>query len=259
MFLIKMKFRVLLILLLGVLTSACVATNSTTSSTIDKKKATETHVTLGHEYLKKNNREASRRHFEKALSYDANSVTALHGLALLYQLTGEIELAESSFSKVIKKSPDFTQAKVSYGQFLYLQSRYDEAYEMIELATQDVSFPQRALALTYLGQIADQLGRPIKAKASYEHAVNLNPTLAQPLIELAGIYFTEKNYAKSKAFLDRFSQLSDRTAQSLWLGIRIERIFGNRDKEASYALALKNLHPYSQEYLLYKKELQNKD
>ena len=34
-------------------------------------------------------------------------------------------------------------------------------------------------------------------------------------------------------------------------------IFGNKDKEASYALALRNLHPYSQEYLEYKKALQN--
>ncbi|HEY7884529.1 MAG TPA: type IV pilus biogenesis/stability protein PilW, partial [Cellvibrionaceae bacterium] len=39
--------------------------------------------------------------------------------------------------------------------------------------------------------------------------------------------------------------------QVLLLGIKIERIFGNNDKEASYALMLKNLYPYSPENLEY--------
>ena len=71
------------------------------------------------------------------------------------------------------------------------------------------------------------------------------------------LYFDAKNYATSKAYLDRYIAMVDRTSRSLWLSIRIERIFGNKDKEASDILALKNLHPYSQEYLAYKKQLQS--
>ena len=59
-------------------------------------------------------------------------------------------------------------------------------------------------------------------------------------------------FADAKRFLDVYSRNARQSARSLWLGIRIERIFGNKDKEASYALALKNLHPYSREYLEYK-------
>ena len=75
-------------------------------------------------------------------------------------------------------------------------------------------------------------------------------------IELAEIYFDEENYAESKRYLDQYLLFADRQSpQSLWLGIRIERIFGNKDKEASYALALRNLHPYSNEYLQYQATL----
>ena len=70
------------------------------------------------------------------------------------------------------------------------------------------------------------------------------------------MYFNEKNYAQSKRYLDQYSRLAPQNSpRSLWLGIRIERIFGNKDKEASYALALRNLYPYSNEYLKYQATL----
>jgi type IV pilus assembly protein PilF len=72
------------------------------------------------------------------------------------------------------------------------------------------------------------------------------------MIELALMQFDERDFESSKKNLDRYLEIAAASSKSLWLGIRIERIFGNKDKEASYALALKNLHPYSQEYLEYK-------
>lgn len=93
----------------------------------------------------------------------------------------------------------------------------------------------------------------MRALAAFQHALNLNPRLAPAAIELAEYSFAERDYASAKKYLDQFVRSNNRqTPRSLWLGIRIERIFGNKDKEASYALALKNMHPYSKEYLEYK-------
>ncbi len=245
------------ILLVSILSlSACVTTNGRGSSTVDKVKAHDAHVNLGLTYLQRDNREASRRHFEKALNIDSDSASAHNGMAMLYQLTGELALAEKSFNRALREDSSFTQAKVSYGRFLYQQSRFQEAYKIFDEASQDLSYQQRALTLTYLGQTAAELGDWVKAKSTFEHAVNIDNKLALPMIELGDLYFAEKDYAKAKTYLDRYTDKAGKTSRSLWLGIRIERIFGNKDKEASYALALKNLHPYSKEYLQYKKELQ---
>ena len=46
-------------------------------------------------------------------------------------------------------------------------------------------------------------------------------------------------------------------ARSLWLGLRIEHRFGNRDGVASKGLALEKLYPYSSETLEYKQWLAN--
>jgi type IV pilus assembly protein PilF len=241
----------------SILLSACITTNTGGAPPPNLEKAHNAHLSLGLTYLQKDNREASRRHLEKALRLQPDSAAAHNGLGMLYQLTGEMALAEASFLRAIREDVEFTQANVSYGRVLFEQERYQEAYKYFEIATKDISFQQRALALTYMGQTALMLDRKVKAKSLFDHAANIDNKLALPMIELGELYFDEKNYAKSKEYLDRYMGISGRTARSLWLGIRIERIFGNKDKEASYALALRNLHPYSKEYLLYKNELLN--
>ena len=248
-------FFISIVLSLVVSLSACVTTNTGNAPVPNPEKAHDAHLNLGLTYLQKDNREASRRHLEKALRLQPDSAPAHNGLGMLYQLTGEMSLAETSFLRAIKEDAEFTQANVSYGRFLFEQERYEEAYKYFEIATKDVSFQQRALALTYMGQTALMLDKKIKAKSLFDHATNIDNKLSLPMIELAELYFDENNYAKSKEYLDRYMDISGRTARSLWLGIRIERIFGNKDNEASYALALRNLHPYSKEYLSYKNEL----
>ena len=53
----------------------------------------------------------------------------------------------------------------------------------------------------------------------------------------------------------QYSLLAQPTAKSLWLAVRIEDSFGNRDAAASQGLKLKNLFPYSSESLEYQKWL----
>ena len=246
--------KVTIIVIFALVVSSCITTTKGhVKPKVNKQKAHDTHIQLGLAYLQRDNREGSRRHFEKALSFDKKSPPAYNGIALLHQLTGEDELAEQSFKKSLELDNLFTDARVNYGRFLYEKKRYEEARDKFEQASEDLSYPKRPLVLAYIGQAALELNNPVRAKSAFEHALNLDNKLSLAMIELGELYFADKEYAKSKQYLDRYIKLSGRTSKSLWLGIRIERIFGNRDKEASYALALKNLHPYSKEYLLYKK------
>ncbi len=232
--------------------SGCVQTQGPAVRAVDKQKALESYIALGMAYLQQNNRDASRRNFEKALDIDKNSHEAHNGMGLLYQLTGEIGLAEKSFLRSLSEKSDFTQARANYGVFLYQQQRYQEAYDTFEKASKDLTYERRALTLAYVGQAALKLGNVVRAKSAFEHSLNVDDKLSLPMLELAQINFDEENYAAAKKYLDQFNTTTKPSPKSLWLGIQIERIFDNKDKEASYALALKNLHPYSKEYLEYK-------
>ncbi len=236
------------------LATACVSTIDTSGPKIDKRKALEANVKLGMSYLQNGDRDRALRAFTKAQELDIKSGEAMQGLALVHQLNGETELAEEKFLKALKLRADFSRSSIelSYARFLYEYKRYAEAINYLEKASNDISYPNRGMALYVLGLSALETGDIVRAKGSFEHALNLNSRNAAAALELADIYFSEKDYASAKRYLDQYAKNSRQNARSLLLGIKIERVFGNKDKEASYALALKNLHPYSKEYLEYK-------
>lgn len=236
--------------------TACVTTTTSGSkSKVDKNKALQAYVQLGVRYLKADNRDAARRSFIKAMDLDPKSPEANHGIALLYRQDGELKLAEQHFLKALRISPNYSQAHNNYGDFLFAAGRYEEAYKHFNRASDNVEYQGRPLALLNVGRTALKLDNKPRAKAVFEQALNINKQFTPVMLELAQLNFDNKDYAEAKKYLDNFTEYSKHTAQSLWLGIRIERIFGNRDKEASYGLLLKNMHPYSKEYLEYKQDI----
>jgi len=235
--------------------AGCITTMDKPKAQADTEQALEANIKLGMTYLQQNKREGAVRSFTKALELDKNSAEAYLGMALIHQLNGEVKESEASFKKALKSRIDFSRASIefSYARLLLEQQRIDEAMKYFQAAGGDFSYPGRPEAMLNVGRCALILDDKIRAKGAFEHSLNLDPRQAQAALELAEMAFNERNYSEAKRYLDIFGGVTRHTSRSLWLGIRIERIFGNKDKEASYALALKNLYPYSKEYLDYKR------
>ena len=235
--------------------SGCVTTYDQPKRQINKAAAIEANIKLGMNYIRNGNRDNASRAFFNALKLDSGSAEANQGIALIHQLNGESKEAERYFKKALKGNVSFSISGIylSYGAFLLERERYSEAELYFGKAARDITYHRRAEAAFQMGLTAFKQNDQKRARGAFEYALNLDPEYAPAALEMADIYFNEGDYAKSKKNLDLYAKNAKQSARSLWLGIRIERIFGNKDKEASYALALKNLHPYSKEYLQYKK------
>lgn len=219
---------------------------------VDKDKSLELHIQLAEGYVAQKNRESARLHVRKAFDINNRSPEATSALAKLYELEGEPELADETYRKALRLKKNFTEAHNSYGIFLFNSKRYERALEEFEAAAADLAYSGRAEALVNVGRTAAHLGRQERAKAAFEHATVINRELAPAFLELADLNLQLQNYADAKQQLDRFFALGSSSPKALLIGIRLERVFGNRDREASYALMLKNRFPYSREYLEYK-------
>ena len=250
------RFKVVfLLILLALCTSSCVTTREGSKIVVNKAAAVQDYVQLGMRYLKDGNRDGAVGSFSKALEIDSRSAEAYQGMAMVHQLNGETELAEKNFRRALYSRTDFSRAGIefSYGRFLFENRRIKEAMHYFQSASDDLQYRGRANAMLMVGQCALRLQNVGQARVAFERALNVNPRLSPAALELADMAYANREYPKAKEYFDQYLKYARHTPRSLWLGIRIERAFGNKDKEASYALSLRNLHPYSQEYLDYKR------
>ncbi|HAD09604.1 MAG TPA: type IV pilus biogenesis/stability protein PilW [Porticoccaceae bacterium] len=261
----KNNLLICLIVCTSLLSVSCVRTTTVSGNSLttenslraaDRKdkqaEALETYIKLGLGYLREGNRDGARLHLKKALETDPRSGMAHNGMALLYQMDKEDQLAEQHFEKALMLEPDLTAARNNYAVFLMRKDRYQEAYEHLLRAAADLEYQRRSRVHLTLGQAAMQLGKKEEAMAAWEKAINLNPQMAPAYLALAQEYFEKRELPLAKRYLDRYSELAGPRASALWLGIRLAAVFENEDGVASKALALEKMFPYSQEYLDYK-------
>ena len=176
---------------------------------------------------------------------------ANNGMALLYQLEKEDELAEEYYLKSLRYDPGLTAARNNYAIFLLRKGRNEEAYKHLLDAAEDLGYPRRARVNLSLGQAASRLGNIDEALRAWEKSINIDPLMAPSYLELAKVYFERNNLPVAKQYLDKYDELVGPRAEALWLGVRLENAFGNSDGVASKGLALKKMFPYSQQNLDY--------
>ncbi len=223
-----------------------------TSSVVDQQRAIETYVQLGLNYLGSGQRDQARFNLLKALELDRNAPEALHGMALLYQSEGEVALAEQNFQRALSQDRDFTQARMNFARFLFLEGRFDRARAEYLRVTQDANYRLRPDAFVGLGLSELELGNREGARLALNRALSLNPNQATALIEAAELAWDEQDYAQARNYLDRFERVARQTPASLWLGVRLAWTAQDRDRAASYGLALTQIYPDSNEALLYR-------
>jgi type IV pilus assembly protein PilF len=242
-----------LIMVLSMIT-ACVTTETgSVGSKADDKKALDYSVKLARGYIRSRNWDAAKRHLKNALEIDDSSPEVYEAMALVFQNTGEIELAEKNYKQAIKLQSNFSRVRNNYAAFLYQQRRYEEAADQLEVVVEDTLYDKRPAAYINLGRAYVQLKKLKKAEVALHRAYLMDRKNVVLMYELASLYLQLEDYPQSQQFYEGYrSQVKQQPPQALWLGIQLANKFGNQDALSSYALVLKNLYPNSKEYLEYK-------
>ena len=253
--------KLALVMLSALVLSACVTT--TTGGFEDKKdpkKAVKISVEAARVYIRDGNWEAAKRHLKDALAIDDHNPDANEALALVFWQTGEFDEADKYFRKAIDYSSasDTSRIRNNYAAFLYSRQHYKQAESQLEKVAEDLLYDQRPDAFLNLGKVRIKLKKYREAQDVLERAAMMDRHNPMIVFELAEVCFQLEDYAKAQRYYDAYkSQVQAPSAASLWLGIRLADRLGDKDAKASYALALRNLFPKSEEYLEYKSVYSN--
>lgn len=253
----SMPRRWLFALLAGLgllLLAGCVSTESGGFETKkDPKKTLEYSVEAARNYLQQGNFEAAKRHLKTALAIDDHNADVHETMAQVFWRTGEYEQANEHFRRAIGLDSDNSRIRNNYAAFLYSQQRYRDAEEQLIKVSADLMYEQRADAFINLGRVQLKLKNYAAAKDTLERALLMQRGNTEAVFGLAEVYYQLGEFNKAQQFYEGYrKQVPTQSAASLWLGIRIAQKFDEHDTVASYALALKNLFPRSEEYLEYK-------
>ena len=235
--------------------SGCVTT--TTGGFAEKKddqKALEASVQLARQYISSNQWDNAKRHLKNAVEIDDKSFEVHEALALVYQNTGETELAEESYRRAIDRAPTESRVRMNYAAFLYGQKQYEKAVGQLEIVVKDTLYTKRDIAFTNLARSYTVLQRYDEAEEAYRRAYMMNRNMPGLSLEIAGLYYLKEQYREAQRYYDEYrQQVQKQSAPALWLGIRLSAALNDRDSYSSYSLALRNLYPDSREYEEFRK------
>ncbi len=207
------------------------------------------YVNLAVEYLRRQAFPQALQNAREAVRRDANNADAHNVLALVYDQLDETSHAERHFQRALSLQPKNPYYRNAYGFFLCKRSRYPAAEQEFLRALDNPLYSTPAVALNNAGICTLRSGNSAKAEEYFIRALRHEPRLASALLEMADLSLKQDKVALAREYLRRFHAVSGRSARSLWLGIQIARILGDRDTEASLALQLRSNFPDSDEYL----------
>jgi len=244
-----LKFKLLYLLFMVSLFSACatdapVGTGSNANDPVLSR--AQAHTELGAAYLQQSKYEIALDEFTQATKIAPNYALAYNGLGLVNSALGQDAEAEVNFKKSIELQPSSSESHNNYGSFLCSRGRYDESIKQFLDAVKNPLYSTPNLAYANAGICADRKKDTKNAEIYLNKALQIEPLTHSAAQQLADIQFRRGDAKAAKATLQN-ALVASPSAETLWLGVRIERALGGKDNEASYALQLRQQYPNSEQ------------
>ncbi|MBA2351338.1 MAG: type IV pilus biogenesis/stability protein PilW [Pseudomonadota bacterium] len=207
----------------------------------------EIHTQLGSGYYERRQFDIAIQELNEALGAVPDYVPAHNLLGLVYMDLRDDAVAEKHFRQALKSDPADSDANNNYGWFLCQRGRETESIRYFVAALKNPLYKTPDKSYVNAGVCSLQAKDEKGAESYLLKALQIQPRNPQALYHLAETKYKGAKYAEARSYLGRYMQVANPSAESLWLGVRIERKLGDRNSQASYGLQLRKKYPESQE------------
>jgi type IV pilus assembly protein PilF len=158
------------------------------------------------------------------VAIDDSNAEVYEAFALVYQSTGEFELAEESFRRAISLDRKFSRARNNYAAFLFSRERFAEAEEQLVAVVRDPLYSARPQAFMNLGLCRLRLFDATGAEEAFMRALAMEPRNSIALLEVARLRLEAGDTRNAKLYYEQYrSVVRQQSARGLWFGIRLAR------------------------------------
>jgi type IV pilus assembly protein PilF len=213
----------------------------------DARVRAKAHTDLAAAYYELGNMGVALEEARIALSADPNYAPAHNVMGLVSFELRDNAAAETSFKRAMTLAPQDPDVAHNYGFFLCRTGREQEGVQQYMTAIRNPLYQNPAKTWAAAGRCVEARDTAL-AEQYYDRALKLDPNTLGAMMPYAQIQYRRGSLAEARSLVGRYQKLVEPTAESLWLGVRVERKLGDRIAENNYATQLRRRFPNSKEY-----------
>ena len=214
----------------------------------DPRNRARAHTDLAAAYYERGSMAIALEELRMATDADASYAPTYNVFGLVYMELKENQLAESSFERALRLSPNDPDFNHNFGWFLCSTGREKESIKYFVQALRNPLYATPSRSYSAAGVCSLKTGNTKDAEEFFQRALKLEPDDTPALLKLGEIRYRQGNIDEARRLVLRYNKLRAPSAESLWLNLRIERRLGERVAEQSYANQLRRRFPGSPEY-----------
>lgn len=188
---------------------------------------------------------------QQAISTDPSFGDGYNLRGLVFMRLGDWPSADDSFRRALDINPQEPYLLHNYGWLRCQQKNYAEAERFFDRALAVPSYTARAKTLMTQGLCQERAGQVTEAEKTLAKAYELdagNPVVGYNLASMA---FRRGDAKRAQFYSRRLNNSELANAESLWLGIKIERALGNALEMRQLGEQLHKRFPDSKEVLAF--------
>ena len=172
---------------------------------------------------------------------------------LVYMRMNEPGQAEDSFRRALQINERDPDALHNYGWFVCQQGRHAEAVQLFVRALASPVYGGQAKTLMAKGVCQVRMGQFAEAEGSFARSYELDAANPITGYNLASLLYKRGDDNRAQFYIRRLNNSDLANAESLWLGIKVERRMNNPQAADQLAQQLLRRFPRSPEYASYQR------
>src|SRR5262249_36920500 len=159
---------------------------------------------LGVQYMNQGDLALAKEKLDRAAQQDPNSAAVHSARAMLYVRMREPDKADAEFRTALHIAPDHPAIINSYAVWLCQQGRTDEGVKRFNQAAQNALYKTPEVAYTNAGVCLRAAKRDEEARTSFIKALQLRPSSAEAVFQLASLEFDHKEFGSARTHIDGY-------------------------------------------------------
>lgn len=221
----------------------------TESDEPEARKRARLRLELAVAYFDKGQTTDALDHLKQSITADPGLFEAYNLRGLIYMRLNDMPLAEESFRRALAINTKAASVQHNYGWMLCQQSRFPESTQLFNSALANPAYGERAKTWMAMGLCHMKAGQSAEAESSFVRAYELDAGNPITAYNLSQLLYQRGEFVRAQFYVRRLNNSELANAESLWLGIKVERRLENRDAMTQLSSQLKKRFPQSRENL----------